>query len=238
MAYAFVAESEASTSASGTSIAVSLATNPTAGNLLHVVGFQAVNGVTITFTDSLSNTFSTTQAIGEAAIASTLSDGYAANITGGADTVTASFGGSGGYRGIYVLEISGLKTSAVLDGNGAATDTGTNPTAATTCTNTSQPGVMLSFVWGIQSDVTVGTGMTLRTANLWAAMGTGGQPIIQYKNISSVASHTADAENGGLSRTVSVASLYLEDTGGGGGGTFQNMVGSPFALAGSHGLAG
>jgi hypothetical protein len=225
VAYAFVAEAQANASAAGTSISIALGTNPTAGNLLHVVGHQFLSAQTLTFSDSLGNSYSTTQSVSEAAIASTLSDGYAENITGGANTVTVTFGSSAGRRGIYVVELSGLKTSSVLDGNGASTDTGNNPTDNTTCTNTSQPGVMLSFVYGIQTSVTIGAGMTLRTSGIWSGIGSAGLPIFQYRDISSVASHTANAANPSLSRQVSVSSLYLEDTGGGGGGPTYRLMG-------------
>lgn len=212
MGYAFVQEIEASSSAAGTSISAALPSNVVAGNLLHAVALQGLSSQSITFSDSLGNTWSARPGVSEAAIQSTLMDAHAANIAGGADTVTATFGSSAGGRAIYVLEISGLKTASVLDGSGQSTDTGNNPTNSTTCTNAAQPGVMISFGMGFQTAMTAGAGMTTRTSGLWVGYGAGGNAICQYKAITTTGAQTANFSNPTFSRQCSVASLYLEDT--------------------------
>lgn len=214
MAYAFVAESEASSAAAGTSIAVSLGTNPTAGNLLWMVAAQSIDS-TCTFTDSLGNTIADIGNIREAAIADRIYHAYAANIDGGADTVTASFGGSGTNRRVYVLEISGLDTTAPLVDNHEVTDTGANPTDSATCTNTGTAGVFLILCTLLQGGTpTVGTGLTLRTQGIWFA---GKYGTIGYISCGADSSnYSGNFVNATLDRSTTVSAIFKESSGGGG----------------------
>lgn len=240
MAYAFVADISAHSTASSSSIAVSLGTNPTAGNLLYVASV-GLNVASVTHTDSLGNTWSEIGNMVEAAIPYRLFHAYAANISGGADTVTATFNTSGGNRGIYVCEISGLDTTAPLVDHAEVTDTGNNPTDTATCTNTGTAGVLMSVGLDAQTGalISVGSGMTSKVVSMWPWSGAnqnGG--CVQYKNTAADSNnYTSNFVNTAFDRTIQVAAIFKESSGGG-GGTFQNMVGSPFALAGSHGLAG
>lgn len=213
MAYAFVAESQASSSASGTSIAVSLGTSPTAGNLLYMIAAQSLDS-TCTFTDSLGNTVTPIGDIREAAIADRLYHAYAANITGGADTVTATFGGSGLNRRVYVLEMSGLDTSAPLVDNHEITDTGNNPTDTVTCTNTGTAGVFLALCTLLQGgSPTVGTALTNRASGLWFA---GKWACIGYTNTGADSSnYTGNFVNSGFDRQTTVSAIFKEGSGGG-----------------------
>lgn len=210
MAYGFVAEAEASTSASGTSLGVTLGTNPTAGNLLYLVAAVSVD-TTCTFSDTLSNTMTPIGDIREAAIADRIFHAYSKNITGGADTVTASYGASGTNRRIYVLELSGLDTTAPLVDNAEGTDTGNNPTDTVTCTNAGTAGVFLILCTLLQGGTpTVGTGLTLRTSGLWASASSK-FATIGYQNTGADSSnYSGNFGNSAFDRQTTVAAIFQE----------------------------
>lgn len=206
MAFAFVAEIEASSTASGSSLGVTLGTAATAGNVLHVNALLNAD-TTCTFTDTQSNTFTPLGSVREAAIAARLFHAYAANVVGGADTVTATFGAAGTNRGIYVLEISGLASSPA-DGHNEITDTGNNPTDTNTVTATGGPGVMVSVGSSLQGGLLgTGTGMTVRTSEIWAGTY---RTKVQYKAVAAAGSVSANFVNASFDRNVHTAVVYDE----------------------------
>jgi hypothetical protein len=211
MAYAFVAESEASSDATGSTIAVTLATNPTAGNLLWMVAAGFAD-TTCSFSDTLSNTMTDIGSVREAAIADRIYHAYAKNITGGADTVTATFGVSitaPSSRRIYVLELSGLDTTSPLVDNVEATDTGSNPTDTDTCTNAGTAGVFLLLGADLQGGtLTVAGGLTLR-ANVWAGVNKNG--TLGYKaTIADSSNYTGAFSNASFDRNTRVGVIFQE----------------------------
>lgn len=221
MAYAFVADSEASASAAGTSIAISLGTNPSAGNLLWMVAAQSVDS-TCTFTDSLSNTVTAIGNIREAAIADRIYHAYSKNITGGADTVTATFGASGTNRRIYVLEMSGLDATAPLVDNHEVTDTGSNPTGSATCTNTGTAGVFMIACTLLQGgSPTVGTGVTARATGIWTSASSKLATVGYINTAADTNNYTGNFVNASLDRSTTVSAMFKEGSGGGGGATLM-----------------
>lgn len=236
MAYAFVAEANAFSAATGTSIGVALGTNPTAGNLLYVVS-SCVSDCTMTHTDSQSNSYTEIGRVREAAIAWTIAHGYANNVAGAATTVTATFSvSSSGGLFIYVLEISGLDDSAPLVDNHEVTDTGNNPTATATCTNTGTAGVLLSTGYNLQGggNLAPGTGMTARVDPIWD-FGGGYQGVVQYKATAADTNNYTSNFSGNttLSRSFQVAAMFKEAGGGGGGGIVGNLIGGRLVRGGA-----
>lgn len=213
MAYAFVADISAYSTASASSISVSLGTDPTAGNLLYVAS-DCYNIASVTHTDSLGNTWNEIGNIAEAGIPYRLFHAYAKNITGGADTVTATFNAANVNRGIYVCEISGLDTTAPLVDNHEVTDTGSNPTSTATCTNTGTAGVLMSVGLDAQTSalISVGSGMTSKVAAIWPWAGAnqnGG--CVQYKDVAAdSADYTSNFVNTASDRSCQVAAIFKE----------------------------
>lgn len=227
MAYAFVADIAAYSTASASSIAVTLGTNPTAGNLLYVAS-DCYNIASVTHTDSLGNTWVEIGNQVEAGIPYRLFHAYSKNITGGADTVTATFNAANVNRGIYVMEISGLDTASPFVDSAEVTDTGGNPTTTATCTNTGTAGVLMSVGLDAQTGtmITVGSGMTSRQTNVWPWNG-GNGGCVQYKATAADSNnYTSNFVNTDWSRTIQVAAIFKESSGGGGGALhYQRTIG-------------
>lgn len=114
---------------------VTLPSNTTAGNFLMVVshGYETPGPCALTsFADNTSNSYVTVASSGLAGN-NNFSEhiGYAANINGGATTVTITLGASCTADSMYVVEYSGLSTTAPIEASsaltGSGTDTGSGP---------------------------------------------------------------------------------------------------------------
>jgi hypothetical protein len=126
-----LANAQTPVAASGTvgpTVAATFGSNVTAGNLIAVIAVSPSN-ITQTLssvTDSLSNTYSS--AIGpidQASLTYRVYIQYAANIAGGANTVTCTWDPSGVFKAIIIYEISGAATASPLIDTTSATGTGT-----------------------------------------------------------------------------------------------------------------
>jgi hypothetical protein len=103
-----------------------------AGNL--ILAFVRMSGTsqTVTVTDSRGNAY--TEAVGQ----TQTNDGhqshlfYAKNITGGADTVTATFSGTNNHPWLAIYEYSGLSTTVPLDRTSTAQGSGTAVSSGST----------------------------------------------------------------------------------------------------------
>lgn len=129
---------EKTNGAPSASIAATFTTNVAAGNLIAVWIIWGDTGKTVSITDSLGNTYESAHS--NAAVR--FEGFYAKNITGGANTVTATFSASiTAFHTLIVHEISGADTTAPL--GQAASQTQINvsgvdsvsSTAVTTTTN-------------------------------------------------------------------------------------------------------
>lgn len=212
MAGAFVASAQAEGAASSTTIAVTPGTNPTTGNLLWVV-VRSDADTTCTVADTRSNTFTPIGSIVEAGTGDELFHFYAQNITGGSSTITATLGAASISRGIYVEEWSGLDVTAPLVDNHEVTDTGANPTTNASNTNGGSAGVLLSFGNQVNGTpgITVGTGMTVRSATAWStdtARGTA-----QYRVLAAdTSTYTSNFVNATVDRVNQVAAIFKEQS--------------------------
>jgi hypothetical protein len=145
----------------------SFGSNTTAGNLIVACsGFN--NGTnTPTFSDSQGDTFSSAIAkINNSSAALVCS--YAANIHGGADTVTCSIAGSG-FCIPAAEEITGAATSSPLDQSGTALPSSANPSATT------------SGAIAQANEIVIGAGMDWSAARTWSA-GSGFTNVVTVTN--------------------------------------------------------
>ncbi len=120
-------------------VAVSFGARQTGGDLnVVVVGWNDATATVGSVTDSAGNSYQL--AAGPTVIAGTASQAiyYAANIVGGANTVTVSFSAAAVYPDVRVLEYAGIATTSPVDVTAAASGTGTlsaTPAVATTNAN-------------------------------------------------------------------------------------------------------
>lgn len=140
----------------GGSIAVAFGSNVTLGNCIIVGAYCGGNSNTCTITDTRSNSYTSTLAqINQVTDVHQIFLHAAYNISGGADTVTATFGGTpGNDMWIGVWEWSGLALSAAFDKSSTATGTGTAVDSGNTAT-TSQADELLVGIIGFS-----GVGLT------------------------------------------------------------------------------
>ena len=144
--------------ASGTTIAKAFGSNVTAANLIAVWGGWGTIDTTVTCADTQSNSYTQKTKTWDDTNGQGHVQFYAANITGGANTVTITFGDSVTYRRIGVMEISGLQTASPDDGGalqvqagGTTTDYYSSGNITTTVTD---------FCFGSWQDIG-GSGATL-----------------------------------------------------------------------------
>lgn len=147
-------------SGSSTTIAKAYASNVTAGNFLFAVAGGAAN-TTCTFSSS-GDTWATIATFWDGNIGQLVSIGYAANVTGGAKTVTATFGTSTIFKSIIIEEWSGVATSSPLDTNTTGLHVPATTTPSDNAMTTTTDGDLI--LGGIVSDgavISAGTGYTL-----------------------------------------------------------------------------
>lgn len=189
--------------ANGATAAATLAVGitATAGNYLHVLAWSDDATITI---DDTANTYTERGNVIEAAILRRLRHFTAPIVTGGALTVTATYGASVSNRQLVVVELSGIDA---YDAQGTATDTGSNPTTAASATLTTAAGFGVAMCVDYQGGLpTVGAGYTSGGAI------TGGgamlQGRIQYQAFTSAGSKSANFGNAGFDRTATVFALF------------------------------
>lgn len=189
---------EASGSAASTTLAVAI--TATAGNFLHVVAWSDDTTITI---DDTANTYTERGNVIEAAIPRRLRHFTAPVVTGGALTVTATFGASVANRQLVVIEADGI---TAYNAQGVATDTGNNPTTAATATLSVAAGFGIGVCVDFQGGTpTVGAGYTSG-----GVIAGGGLLLgrIQYQAFASSGSKSCNFGNAGFDRTCTVFALF------------------------------
>jgi len=119
MAWAFVQDDGAvvDDATSATTIAKAFTSNVTAGNHIYVWCGWSNSDTNPTVADSLGNTYALLGArVFDATNSQGMAQFHAENITGGACTVTVTFGASVPYRRIGIIEHSGIATASSTDG--------------------------------------------------------------------------------------------------------------------------
>lgn len=194
--------------ASGTSLGVAQTSAPTVGdlNVVFVVG-NPFTGQVITVADSQGHTYTARGSLKEAAIDAGIFIFTAPITSSGANTVTATYGTSAFNRGIVVAQMRGT-----YDVSNTGTDTGTNPTATVSATNTAQPATVVMGIVDLQSGSPgVGTGYTDSGAGLFWATGYPGR--VQYKEVTTVASQSGNFTNPSFSRNVTAMVIVVDAAG-------------------------
>lgn len=188
-----VQTNEASAAASATTIAVAQGSNPTVGNV-NMVWVRGPSAATVTgVADTLGHTYTARGNVTEAGTGQVLYQFTAPITSTGANTVTATYGGSTSNRGITVME--GVGT---YDASNTGTDTGNNPTTAVSATNSAQPATLYMLCNDVQGGTPgVGTGFT-NIGTGWATLGLNYRA--QYKTVTTVASQSGDFSNAGFDR--------------------------------------
>ena len=156
-----------------TSLSVPFLNATTAGNLIVVYVTPAPNQVgSISVTDSAGNTYSpatSTFTTGIPGCGMSQEFFYAANISGGNDTVTATRSEAGGM-GMVILEYSGIAATSPLDAQAGTSQTSScpwsaGPTSASFTTLNADDLIVSGASLSASSSWTAGTGYALRTAS-------------------------------------------------------------------------
>ena len=144
-----------------TTIVRAFTSNITAGNMIiGAVGYGDVS-TTVSVADTLGNTYTVSTVNADGGNLQYQRTFYANSSTGGANTVTVTFGTSVAYRRLYISEYSGLATASPNDGG-----TGQLQTSPGTGTDAITSGNIVTtvdgdLIWGITqntSEVDPGTG--------------------------------------------------------------------------------
>jgi murein DD-endopeptidase MepM/ murein hydrolase activator NlpD len=190
--YATPAEVQAASNTSGTSLSIAKAftSNNTAGNLIvAMVSWDNANTNSMTCSDSQGNYYTTALLSKDTTNQDDIAICYAADIKGGANTVTATFGANSNILVLAVHEYSGVATTNPLDvsnsniANGTSGTNGYTAGSATTTTNG-------DLIFGTMQDDTSTTGTLTAGTNYTKriqASNTGGYPFITEDTIQSTA---------------------------------------------------
>lgn len=218
MAISKVQSTSTSTGSGGssTTVAVAYTSNVTANNNLIAVAGGAAN-TTCTFS-SPSDTWNTIATFWDGNIGQLLSLGYAENVTGGAKTVTATFGVSTIFKSIIIEEWSGLATSSSLDTN----TTGLHVPATTTpadnaMTTTANGDLIIGCIVSDGVTISAGSGFTLDIYDSGNHYGAEFQ--VQTSSGSITVGWTL-----GSSAQAAVISAAFKAGGGGGGGSLPEQT--------------
>lgn len=144
MAFAFVQQKSNSSGSTGQFAVVtgSYGSNITAGNMLWwVVNYSAATAQTITWADTQTSTFTEVGNFHDG-VGYGVRWGYCKNITGGPETITATFLGAVDFPAIYTAEYSGFDTTAPFTTGETASNEQTNPgTGAGAVTSGNSPSL-------------------------------------------------------------------------------------------------
>lgn len=167
-AIAYVQSNQASWTA-GSTIVVGYSGNTTSSNLLTWVGAWGTSKTLSSVSGSVSGAFTcpagatVTDAGGDTAAIC-----YRENVTGGADSLTATFSGTLAFGSVSAGEYSGAATASSLDqtatGNQTAIGTGTDAITTASKTTTTNGQLILGLVMAVSGPTTInsGTGFTCR----------------------------------------------------------------------------
>ena len=144
-----VVQSKSNSTASGTSLALAMTSNVTAGNLIAIAVLSFGSGsppAPSSITDTLGNTYTNPIDETNGAFTRRCQIWYAKNIAGGANTITLNMSGTGSVAA-FAWEISGLNTTAPFDQLQLATGTGTAVSSGSTPTTTDANEILVGCMW-------------------------------------------------------------------------------------------
>ena len=156
--------------AGGTTIAKAFTTSNVSGNLI-VAAVSWGNNSAVTCSDSQGNSYAVATTQYDSTNNQSLAICYAANVKGGANTVTARFGSSAGYQRLLIHEYQGVALNSPVDvvaKNVANGTTGSNAITSTAAITTVSGDLIFGAVVddsGAFTTMTAGTGFTQRQSN-------------------------------------------------------------------------
>jgi hypothetical protein len=146
------------------SLSVAFPASNTAGNLIIAFVRASTTTQTITLSDTAKNTYSQAVTQAQTTDGHQIAIFYAANINGGANTVTATFSASNNHPFLAIYEYSGLSTTNPLDKTAAAQGTTAAASSGATATTTAANELVFAGL-GLPSisttTVTAGSSYTL-----------------------------------------------------------------------------
>jgi hypothetical protein len=201
----YVQGSSITNDAGGTTIATAFTTSNVAGNLIVAAVSWGKNSA-VTCSDSQGNSYvvATTQYDGRNK--QSLAICYAANVKGGANTVTATFGSSAGDRRLLIHEYQGVALTNPVDvvaKNVANGTTGLNAITSTAAITTVSGDLIFGAAMddsGAFTTITAGTGFTQRQSVNNKDMAT--EDLVQTAAGSVAATHTFGAAHRYLAQMV------------------------------------
>lgn len=221
MAAAYVNEGHAFATASGGTIATG-ATSHTTGNLLVCCVRHESTATTISVADTAGNTWTPLTKVSHGGTDMHLQLFYVLNCTGNAsNVVTATFGANRAYRGIQVMQFSGL--AAYDEEDSGTASTATSVTSGAVAIDSAGVVVNGIAIYGGLTTWSASTGYTLvQNATDTKYMG------MSYELQTGSSSETPGASGSSNDFWIIVSAAFLET--GGGGGTTR---GSPFGARGN-----
>lgn len=144
-----------------TSSTLAFGSNNTAGNFIAVcIRIGTEPSITITVSDSNSNTYASALQFNDTTGINTVAIVYAANIAGGANTITVSYAGGSATLRFSIAEYSGVVTSSPVDVTGSNQGTGTALDSGSVTTTTNGDLIIGVMVNANGRTWTAGTGYT------------------------------------------------------------------------------
>jgi hypothetical protein len=166
---AYVQGANITNDSSASSIARAFTTSNTAGNLI-IAAVSWGNSGGVTCSDSKGNAYAVATTQTDSVYNQSLAICYAANVKGGANTVTATFSGAPVYRRLLIQEYQGIALVDPVDvvaKNVANGTTATNGITSTSAVTTSSGDLIFGAVIDAfdLTSITAGTGFTQRQSN-------------------------------------------------------------------------
>jgi len=210
---------------------------PSSGSTLACGCIGVGTATTVTFTDSASGTWNTIKNVFNSPLV--LGSGYRENVGSGALTVTATYNASDHHLGCKCTELTGGKTSSIIDGTPAGqfqlnVGTGTDAITSGNVTSSNQP----ALVWGIcanygnNKNPAAGTGFTSTRVD-WAT-DLGGVRV-EYKRVTATGTQAATYTGPSTDSWITHTAAFDEAAVGGSAPDGQGFFGQPGLAAGNDG---
>jgi hypothetical protein len=146
------------------SLSASFPSANTAGNLIVAFVRMSTTSQTVSLSDTAGNLYNTAATQAQSSDGSQIQLLYAANIKGGANTVTAAFSSTNNHPFLAIYEYSGLSSSSPLDKTAAAQGSSSTPNSGSTAATASADELVFAGLGlPVSSSATVspGSGFTL-----------------------------------------------------------------------------
>ncbi len=217
------------TTTSATTVAITLTV--AAGSTLVVwVTWDDTTTVTCSVADPTNGTYTAGPVDNFTAVSQAFGRFYKQAVAAGSTTITATFGASANFRGIWVAEITGAVTTGGSDGSSGNTQSapGTGADAVTTgaMTNAAQPALIIATAIDIDSTTTPAAGTGFTSAGSNAALAA----RVESKRITATGSQAGTFTAGTGADHFWAAGFVFDEAAG--GGTTVSLTGQGATSAG------